>query len=274
MREPMAGVDGVFHLAAWFKVGARDRSMAHAINVDGTRNVLELMKELAIPKGVYTSTLGVFSNTHGRMVDESHPHAQDLVNEYERTKLAALDEVVRPMVADGLPLVTVLPGVSYGPGDQGPLRQALVLWLKGRLPVAPEGAAFCWAHVDDTARGHLLAMDKGRPGEEYIIAGPPHGFLEVFELAAPIAGRRPPPIKLPPGLLRRAAGIVEHIEQVIPVPETFAAESLRSTAGVTHLGSSARAERELGFSARPLADGLPEAVIHEMQLLGLASPNP
>ena len=72
MRESMTGVDGVFHVAGWYKVGARDKSQGYKINVEGTRNVLELMKELNIPKGVYTSTLAVFSNTHGVMPDENY----------------------------------------------------------------------------------------------------------------------------------------------------------------------------------------------------------
>ena len=72
MRKPMMGVDGVFHVSGWYKVGVRDKSQAYAINVEGTRNVLELMKELKISKGVYTSTLAVNSDTHGVEADESY----------------------------------------------------------------------------------------------------------------------------------------------------------------------------------------------------------
>jgi nucleoside-diphosphate-sugar epimerase len=90
LRTPMTGVDGVFHIAAWYKVGVRDTSQAETINVSGTRNVLEMMKELGIPKGVYTSTLTVFSDTRGQMVDESYQYTgSTFLSEYDRTKWKA-----------------------------------------------------------------------------------------------------------------------------------------------------------------------------------------
>src|SRR5437016_494296 len=89
MRAPMQGVDGVFHIAGWYKIGVRDTSEATSINVHGTRNVLELMRSLDIPKGVYTSTLAVFSDTCGRMVDESYRYDGAHLSEYDRTKWVA-----------------------------------------------------------------------------------------------------------------------------------------------------------------------------------------
>src|SRR6266849_4262267 len=86
MRTPMQGVDGVFHIAGWYKIGVRDKSDGEKINVQGTRNVLELMRELGIPKGVYTSTLAVNSDTHGRLVDESYHYNGPHLSEYDRTK--------------------------------------------------------------------------------------------------------------------------------------------------------------------------------------------
>src|SRR2546421_3898029 len=89
MRAPMQGVDGVFHIAGWYKIGVRDKSDAERVNVQGTRNVLELMKELGVPKGVYTSTLAIFSDTHGELVDETHMYTGSHFSEYYRTKWAA-----------------------------------------------------------------------------------------------------------------------------------------------------------------------------------------
>ncbi len=74
LRKPMTGVDGVFHIAGWYKIGLPDSRAAHQVNVDGTRNVLATMRELGVPKGVYTSTLAVNSDTHGRVVDEESGH--------------------------------------------------------------------------------------------------------------------------------------------------------------------------------------------------------
>src|SRR5829696_7563860 len=85
MREAMQGVDGVFHVAGWYKIGARDKSDGERVNIQGTRNVLELMKELRIPKGVYTSTLAVHSDTHGQLVDETYRFDGKHISEYDRT---------------------------------------------------------------------------------------------------------------------------------------------------------------------------------------------
>jgi nucleoside-diphosphate-sugar epimerase len=269
MRAPMADVDGVFHLAAWYKVGVRDKSAAERINVDGTRNVLELMQALRIPKGVYTSTLAVFSDTRGRLVDETYRHNGPWLSEYDRTKWKAHYEVAVPMMKDGLPLVIVQPGLVYGPGDTSPVRDNLLLYLQGKLPMAPQKTAFCWAHVDDVARGHLLAMEKGKPGESYIIAGPPHSFQEALQIAEKISGIKAPRIKVSPAMLKAMSGFMKLIEAVIPVPEMYSAESLRAVAGVTYLGSNEKAKRELGYQVRPLEEGLRQTLLHEMKLLGM-----
>jgi nucleoside-diphosphate-sugar epimerase len=269
MRPHMAGADGVFHIAGWFKVGVRDTRDGERINVDGTRNVLSLMKDLHIPKGVYTSTIAVFSDTGGRIVDETYRHEGPWLSEYDRTKWVAHYQVAEPMIADGLPLVIVQPGATYGPGDASTYRDSFVQYLRRRLPMLPLRAAYCWAHVDDTARGHVLAMERGRAGESYIIGGPPHTLIEVFALAERITMIPAPRIHMAPGLLRAAAGLMGVVEHVVAVPEDLRAERLRVLAGVTYLGSSAKAERELGFSVRPLQEGLRETLLHEMTVLGM-----
>ena len=173
MRAAMTGVDGVFHVAGWYKIGVKDKSGGEKVNVQGTRNVLELMQELKIPKGVYTSTLAVNSDTHGQLVDESyHFHGKHL-SEYDRTKAVAHD-IAKEFIANGLPLVIVMPGFIYGPGDTSTMRTNIISLLKGQLPMVPSQAQLCWAHVDDIAQGHILAMEKGKIGESYIIAGEPY----------------------------------------------------------------------------------------------------
>jgi nucleoside-diphosphate-sugar epimerase len=161
LRAPMTGVDGVFHIAAWYKIGARDTNQAEPINVGGTRNVLLTMQELGIPKGVYTSTLTVFSDTRGQMVDESYQYTgTSFVSEYDRTKWKAHYEVAGPLIQAGLPLVIVLPGLVYGPGDTSVVHEAWVTYLRGKLPMTLSGTTYCWGHVDDTAHGHILAMEQ------------------------------------------------------------------------------------------------------------------
>lgn len=262
MRVAMAGVDGVFHLAAWYKVGAKDSTMAERINVTGTRYVLELMHELGIPKGVYTSTLAVFSDTRGKMVDESYRYAGPHLSEYDRTKWLAHYEVALPMIARGLPLVIVQPGLVYGPGDTSAVATTFKQYVQRRLPLLPERTAFCWAHVDDVARGHLAAMEKGKPGESYILAGPPHTLIEAFQIAEKITGIKAPRLHGTPGLLRFMSILSGFFGTIIPLPETYAAETLRVSAGVTYLGDNAKAKRELGYTVRPLEEGLRETLPH------------
>jgi nucleoside-diphosphate-sugar epimerase len=267
MREGIAGCDGVFHIAAWYEVGT-DPTQARAINVDGTRNVLELVLELGVPKAVYTSTLAVFSDTHGRIVDEDYRYDGPMLSEYERTKHEAHYAVALPMIEAGLPLVIVMPGVVYGPGDQSPMSEAFAMYLRGKLPVIPRDTAYCWAHVDDVARGHVLAMDKGRIGESYILAGPRHTMVEVFEVAERITGIRGPRIRARPSALAAMARVTGVLERVLPIPPSYRSETLRSVAGTTFTATSAKARRELGWDARPLDEGLRETLEHEISRIG------
>ncbi len=258
LRGPMAGVDGVFHIAGWYKIGSKNRAEGERVNAVGTRNVLTAMRELGIPKGVYTSTLAVFSDTHGQLVDETYRTNGPWLTEYDRTKWVAHYDVAEPMIRAGLPLVIVQPGVNYGPEDTSEIRPLFVRYLQRKLRALPKRTAYCWAHVDDTARGHLLAMEKGSVGQAYIIAGWPHTLIDAFDLAERITGIPAPRFRASPGLLRALAAISR-------------SERLRVAAGVTYLGSNAKARRELGFAPRPLEEGLRETLQHEMRLLGIDS---
>jgi nucleoside-diphosphate-sugar epimerase len=135
--------------------------------------------------------------------------------------------------------------------------------------VIPTGTAFCWAHVDDIAHAHRLAMEHGRPGESYIVAGPRHTLVEALEMAQAITGVPAPRLRVSPALLRTAAGVMGLVERLVPVPEAYTAEYLRVSAGTTYLGDNAKARREWGYVPRPLQEGLEETLRHEMRLLGL-----
>jgi nucleoside-diphosphate-sugar epimerase len=268
MRAPMQGVDGVFHIAGWYKVGVKDKTPGEKINIEGTRNVLELMKELGIDRGVYTSTLAVNSDTHGKLVDESYHYTGSHLSEYDRTKWVAHYEVAEPMIAAGLPLTVVMPGLIYGPGDTSSARTTFLQYLQRKLPFIPTGTAYSWAHVDDIARGHILAMEQGKPGESYIIAGPTHTLVEAMKLAQRITGV-PAPREVPPAMIKAVAAVMGVAEKVVPVPDEYSAEFLRISAGVTYIGSNAKARRELDYNPRSLEVGLTETLQHEMELLGM-----
>jgi len=273
LRAPMEGADGVFHIAAWYEVGTRDRARAEAINVGGTRNVLETIRELGIPKGVYTSSVAVFGNTGGALPDETYRHAGPWLTLYDRTKWQAHYQVAEPLIRDGLPLVIVQPGLVYGPGDHSTIRRTFIQYLNGTLRAAPRGTLYCFGFVDDIARGHVLAMEQGRPGESYILAGPQHSFIEVFDLAAQITGIPAPRLHPGPMTMRFLAGCMSILGRVVPLPVDLHPESLRVIAGVTYGGNDTKARRELGFAPRPLAEGLRTTLLHEMQLLGMPLPS-
>ncbi len=265
MREAMTGVDGVFHVAGWYKIGVKDKSDGERVNVLGTRNVLELMRELSIPKGVYTSTLAVNSDTHGRLVDESYRFTGKHLSEYDRTKAAAHD-IAKEFIAEGLPLVIVMPGLIYGPGDTSTLRDNIISFLNGQLPAVPDQTGFCWAHVDDIAQGHILAMEKGKLGETYIIAGEPHTTVEAFKLASEITGK-PAPRILSHKLFRVLSKLIRPLDAILP--PTYTSEGLRVIAGVTYMGDNSKARRELGYNPPPFREGWGETLLHEMKLLSV-----
>jgi nucleoside-diphosphate-sugar epimerase len=265
MREAMQGVDGVFHLAAWYKIGAKDKSDAERVNVQGTRNVLELMKELRIPKGVYTSTLAVNSDTHGELKNESYHFSGTHLTEYDRTKAAAHD-VAKQFIAEGLPLVIVMPGAIYGPGDTSALRRSFLDYLQGKLPMLPNKAGVCWAHVEDAAQGHILAMERGVIGETYIIAGEPCTYQEAFQIASHITGKSAP-ATVPYQMLKTMSYLVKPFDRFMP--ETYTSEALRVLGGATYWGNNSKAKRFLGYNPRSLTEGLESTLKHEMKLLGM-----
>lgn len=263
LREGMTGVDGVFHVAGWYKIGTRDKRDGETVNIHGTRNVLELMQELNIPKGVYTSTCAVNSDTHGKVVDETYHFTGEHLSEYDRTKATAHDIAIE-FIRKGLPLVIVMPGLIYGPGDTSTLRTNIIDFLKGRLPMLPSQTGFCWGHVEDIANGHILAMEKGRVGESYIVAGEPHRIADAFKLGSQITGKRAP-VVVPYQIMKALSVLVRPFDNFLP--ETYTSEGLRVVAGVTYWGNNSKAKRELGYDPRPFRDGWGETLLHEQKLL-------
>jgi nucleoside-diphosphate-sugar epimerase len=152
------------------------------------------------------------------------------------------------------------------------LHTALVDLLRGRLLATPRRTAFCWAHVEDTARGHLLAMERGQPGGTYILAGPRHTFEEAFDLVARLGNVRRPLLHPGPRTLRAAAALMGLVPRAIELPPAISPEGLRVIAGTTYLGSNAKAVRELGFTVRSLAEGMDQTLEHELRTLQRARP--
>ena len=159
------------------------------------------------------------------------------------------------MMVGGLPLVIVQPGAIYGPGDTSQLGKLFSDFMAGKMVQIPKGLAACWGHVVDIARAHLLAMERGRAGESYIVSGPCHPVEEAMELTARLTGKRPPRIRVPVGVMQTSARLIGVLEKVVPVPSTYSSETLRVPAGATYHGDNRKARHELGYEPRTLEDG-------------------
>ena len=251
------GADGFFHVAGWFKFGRRERDALYAVNVQGTRNALEAALRTGV-RTVYTSTIALNSDTHGQVVDESYRFTGRHLTEYDRTKGDAHD-VALEYADQGLPVVIVQPSVIYGPGDTSTLGEVSRRVARGRFTPGPSGGGACWVHVDDVATGHLLAMEKGVPGESYILAGEVATFEEALTGLAELTGGRKP-LFLPKWLVRTAAGMNGVLERVVRLPQDQTREAmLASTA--TYYGTSDKAKRELGWTPRSLKQGFAETYL-------------
>jgi nucleoside-diphosphate-sugar epimerase len=257
LKRLSSDVDGLFHIAGWYKLGARDPSVGWRVNVDGTRAVLSAAVRSGVPRVVYTSTLAINSDTHGEVVDESYRFSGRHLSAYDASKAKA-HAVALGFAQDGLPVVVVMPGLVYGPGDTALTGELIRDTMQGRRVMVPAGGGVCWGHVDDIARGHLLAMQRGQLGQSYMLAGPPAPFVEGLRLAARLAGQRPP-IALPTSLVAATAGVAGLTGRVLPLPPAYTAEALRSSLA-TYYGSPAKAIAELAWHRRDLDSGLSDLI--------------
>ena len=252
-----AGADGLFHVAGWYKLGQRDPSPGEKVNVEGTRNALAAAQRAGVPRVVYTSTLAVNSDTEEQVVDETYRFTGEHLSDYDRTKAEAHD-IALDFVDQGLDVVIVQPGLVYGPGDTAQTGELIAQVARGKRPLAPKGGGVCWAHVDDVADGHVRAMERGRTGESYFLAGPARDARRgAAARRGPGRHQGPDRAAHPDG--RRHGRADGALGKVVPVPPDFAAETMRAGLA-TYYGTAAKAEQELDWHARPLEQGLRETV--------------
>jgi dihydroflavonol-4-reductase len=259
LRQGIEGCDAVIHAAAMYEVGipAKQRPAMWEANVAGTERVMKVALEQKVPRIVYVSTVGVFGNTHGRVVDESYENPEtDFTSYYEETKLAAHRLVQRMIDDQELPAVIVQPGGVYGPGDTSQVADLLEQFFAGKLPLLPfPELGICMTHVDDIAGGILLARDKGKAGETYVISGPVTTMREAIETVAELSGRKAPKRALPTGLMKAMVPIGPLVGKVMGQPPNLR-ELISSADGVTFWAGYEKAQRELGYSPRGMDEGL------------------
>lgn len=259
LEAGMAGCDAVVHAAAIYEVGipAKQRPAMWEANVGGTERAMEAALAAKVPRVLYVSTVGIFGNTHGQVVDESYRNPEDgYTSYYEETKLRAHQAVDRLVAERGLPAVIVQPGGVYGPGDTSQVADLLAEFFAGKLPLLPfPELGICLSHVEDIAGGILLGLDQGEVGESYVISGPATTMGEAIELVARVSGRKPPRGKMPTGLLKLLAPIGPVVGKLVGQPPNLR-ELIASADNVTFWASYAKAEKAFGYSPRGLEEGL------------------
>jgi dihydroflavonol-4-reductase len=248
LRRAMEGCDAVFHLAAVYKVGIprRERAAMWETNVRGTENVLEAASE--IPRVVYVSTVNVFGNTHGEIVDETYERTPGgWLSAYDWTKHEA-HRVARRYGN----VVIAMPGAIYGPGDHSELGAQLDRARSGRLRFkALADVGVNAVHVDDVADGLLLVHDRGRLGESYVLGGEITTLGHMIDLVAP----KPVRLTIPTPALKALIPAGPLIGKVMGTGPNLR-ELISASAGVTYWASDGKARSELGYRPRELERGL------------------
>lgn len=261
LRLAMAGCTTVFHVAADYRLWAKNPAEIYESNVTGTENVLEAAVSNRVERVIYTSSVGALGlRKDGKPADEETPVAlADMVGHYKRSKFLA-ERKVEEYLQRGLPVVIVHPSTPVGPGDHKPTPTGKIIvdYLNGRMP-AYLNTGLNLVHVSDVARGHLLALERGRNGERYILGNQNLTLAEIFKLLEKISGIAAPRIRLPhtPILIlayaNRALSALTGKEPLIPFEGVKMARKFM-------FFDPQKAVRELGLPQTPVEEALSEAV--------------
>jgi dihydroflavonol-4-reductase len=262
VRSAMTGCDAVIHLAGSYRVGIppSERPAMYEANVAMTERVLDVAIELGIPRIVGVSTVNVFGDTKGRIVNESYRRnpADGFLSYYDETKYRAHVAAVT-RIAAGAQIVIAMPGTTYGPGDHSALGVQFKAAYDGSArAIALGDAGISPTYVDDLAAGIVATMDRGRIGEAYVLAGENMLLRDALAVVARAGGRRPPRLSVPTGLLRFGARLAPGAGRLFGLSPNLA-EIIRASAGVTYWASSTKAQAALGYRTRDLERGARDA---------------
>ncbi len=261
LERALAGCRSLFHLAADYRLWARRPDELYQTNVEGTRSLLRAAKAAGLERVVYTSSVATLGlNRDGSPADERTPAVlEDMIGHYKRSKFLAEQEVRRLIDEDGLPAVIVNPSTPVGPRDvkPTPTGRMIVEAARGRMPAFVE-TGLNLVHVDDVAEGHVLASERGRIGERYVLGGRDMRLSEILAEIAVLAGRRPPRLRLAHGLVLPVAVVAETWARLTRGAAPFVTVAGVQMARKRMFFSSAKAEQELGYRPRPA-----EVAIHD-----------
>jgi dihydroflavonol-4-reductase len=261
LEQAMRGARYAFHVAADYRLWARDPQEIIATNTNGTRAVMAAALKAGAERVVYTSSVATLRlNDDGRPSDETMPLDEaSAIGAYKKSKVLAERLVERMIAEDALPAVIVNPSTPIGPRDvrPTPTGRIVVEAASGRMPAYVE-TGLNLVHVDDVAAGHVAALKSGRIGDRYILGGEDMTLGQMLAEIAHLAGRRAPTIKLPRALIYPIAYGAEAVARITG-QEPFATVDGLRMAKYKMFFSSAKAARELGYHARPAREALAEA---------------
>jgi dihydroflavonol-4-reductase len=258
IRRCVEGVDAVFHAAAIYKVGVprSEREPMIDANVRGTERVIDAAMAAGVPRIVYVSTVNVFGNTNGEVVDERYERPEgEFLSCYDETKYRA-HEVALDRAGKGAPVVIVQPGGVYGPGDHSEIGNIIDQTRTGKLKLKmfPD-TGFNLVHVEDVADGILLAHDLGETGESYVLGGEITTMGDLVDRVAAIAGSRAPKRAMPSVIVKLSAPAGPVLGKAMGFPPNFK-ELISASDGVTYWASDDKARQRLGYKPRDLDTGL------------------
>ena len=263
LESAAKGCTALFHVAADYRLWTRDPQGMFATNVDGTRDVLRAAAEAGATRIVYTSSVAVLgSGAAGDPADEETPVAFDeMIGPYKQSKFRAEAEVRRLVADEGIPVVIVNPSMPVGPGDvkPTPTGRMIVEAASGRVPAYVDSGLNV-VHVDDVAMGHLLAFERGEVGERYVLGGEDMSLREILCAVTAAAGRRPPRLRLPHGVVLPVAYAAEAWSRLSGGREPFVTVDGVRMARKRMYYSSAKARRALGYNSSPALGALGDAV--------------
>jgi dihydroflavonol-4-reductase len=262
-RAALEGCNALFHVAADYRLWVPQPAAMYRTNVEGTRQLLLAAAAAGIARIVYTSSVATLGlRPDRRPADETAPATlAAMVGHYKRSKFLA-EQAVRDLIAEtGLPVVIVNPAAPVGPGDARPTPTGRMVLeaARGRFPAYVD-TGLNLVHVDDVAEGHLLAFERGRLGERYILGGDNLSLNDMLAVIASLTGRRAPRWRLPAGALLPIALLAEAVARLSGGREPLVtADGVRMARKPMYF-TSAKAERELGYRSRPAVEGLRDAI--------------
>jgi dihydroflavonol-4-reductase len=260
LRQALRGCDTLFHVAADYRLWTANSQEMYESNVEGTRHILRLSQEAGLRRIVYCSTVGAIGMRAGLIADEDSPVSlADMKGHYKRSKFLA-EQVAREAAAEGLPVVIVNPTTPLGDHDvkPTPTGKVIVDFLKGDIPAYID-TGLNYADVEDVAAGHLLAAERGRPGERYILGGENLTLIQMLERLAVPAGRPAPRVQLPYFVAYAAAWCSTAVSRITGQHPAIPLDGVRY-AHIKMWVSQAKAERELGYRPRKIDAALGRAV--------------